>query len=43
MYDRNPNTGAPFGQDAATAVAHQTVHHGGRHPSALILPVMPRR
>ncbi len=42
MYDRNPNTGAPFGQDDATVVARQTIRHGRSHPSALILPVIPR-
>ncbi|MGB3376498.1 MAG: CocE/NonD family hydrolase [Microbacterium sp.] len=42
MYDRNPNTGAPFGQNDELVVATQTVHHGGEHPSALILPVIAR-
>ncbi len=38
-FDRNPNTGAPFGQDARLAVARQTVHHGREHPSCLVLSV----
>jgi len=38
-YDRNPNTGAPFGQDARMAAARQTVHHGRAHPSCLVLSV----
>ena len=41
-WDRNPNTGAPFGADAAVAVAHQTVFHDVARPSRLVLPVVPR-
>ena len=41
-YDRNPNTGAPFGTDAATVVARQTVFHDAGRPSRLVLPVIPR-
>ena len=41
-WDRNPNTGAPFGTDAAVAVARQTVFHDLAHPSRLVLPVVPR-
>ena len=41
-YDRNPNTGAPFGSDAATIVARQTIFHDATKPSRLILPVIPR-
>jgi putative CocE/NonD family hydrolase len=41
MYDRNPNTGHRFGQDAALRVARQTVYHDARHPSSVTLPVMP--
>ncbi len=41
-YDRNPNTGAPFGTDAATVVAQQTVFHDSTARSYLVLPVMPR-
>ena len=39
-YDRNPNTGNPFGQDAELRVAQQQVHHTPVHPSRLILPVV---
>lgn len=42
MYDRNPNTGDPFGQSAATVVAHQTVFHDADRPSALNLPLCSR-
>ena len=41
-FDRNPNTGHPFAQDAEVAVARQTVHHDEEYPSHLILPVIPR-
>ena len=41
-YDRNPNTGAPFGTDAATVVARQTIFHDSTAPSRLVLPVIPR-
>jgi len=41
MYDRNPNTGHPFGQDAVLRPAHQTVFHDPSHPSRVTLPVMP--
>ena len=41
-YDRNPNTGAPFGTEAATVVAQQTVFHDSTARSHLVLPVIPR-
>ncbi len=41
-WDRNPNTGAPFGQDAALRPARNTVLHDAAHPSHIILPVIPR-
>ncbi len=41
-FDRNPNTGAPFGQGTALEVAQQTVFHRGDRPSCLVLSVMPR-
>ena len=41
-YDRNPNTGAPLGQTAELAVADQRICHDVDHPSALILPIIPR-
>ena len=40
-YDRNPNTGHPFGVDAAMWPAFQTIFHDAEHPSALTLPIMP--
>ncbi len=41
-YDRNPNTGAPFGTDASTVPARQTVFHERDAASHLLLPVIPR-
>ena len=42
-FDRNPNTGHPFGQDADLARAEQTVFHDGVRPSRLQLPIVPIR
>jgi len=41
-YDRNLNTGAPLGKTSEYVVAEQTVCHDAAHPSAIILPVIPR-
>ncbi len=41
-FDRNPNTGHKFAEDAEMQVAHQQVFHDGAHPSQIILPVIPR-
>jgi len=41
-FDRNPNTGAPFGTDAELRVAEQTVFHEAGRASHLVLPVIPR-
>jgi putative CocE/NonD family hydrolase len=40
-YDRNPNTGHPFGIDAAMQPAQQTVYHDAQHASFLTLPIIP--
>ena len=40
-FDRNPNTGAPLGQNSRLEIAHQTVHHSNAHPSHILLPVIP--
>jgi putative CocE/NonD family hydrolase len=42
-FDRNPNTGAPFGESAELRVATQTVLHDPHHPSRIMLPVVPQR
>ena len=39
-YDRNPNTGAPFGHSPDTIKAEQTVFHDAIHPSHIVLPVI---
>lgn len=41
-FDRNPNSGKPFGSDTELLPAKQTVFHDQAHPSHLILPVIPR-
>ena len=40
-YDRNPNSGLPFGTDVELLPAHQTIYHDAAHPSHLMLPVIP--
>jgi hypothetical protein len=41
-FDRNPNTGGVFGQDSQLLRAEQTILHDSRHPSHLLLPVVPQ-
>ena len=41
-FDRNPNTGAPLGEDTRLETAQQTVQHRGDYPSHIVLPVIPR-
>jgi hypothetical protein len=41
-FDRNPNTGDPFGATARMIVAHQTVFHDAARPSRVTLPIIPR-
>ncbi|MXX65690.1 MAG: CocE/NonD family hydrolase [Chloroflexi bacterium] len=41
-FDRNPNTGAPFGQDDRLITARQEIHHSAARPSHVVLPVIPR-
>jgi putative CocE/NonD family hydrolase len=43
QFDRNPNTGAPFGTSDKVKVAEQTVFHDAERPSHILLPVIPRR
>jgi putative CocE/NonD family hydrolase len=40
-YDRNLNTGRPFGEEVHGQVAINTVFHDAARPSHLLLPVMP--
>jgi hypothetical protein len=41
-FDRNLNTGKPASTDAAFVKATNTILHDAAHPSALLLPVVPR-
>ena len=41
-FDRNLNTGKDAATDATIVKATNTIFHDGDHPSALILPVVPR-
>ncbi len=40
QFDRNPNTGAPLGDNTTVRVAQQTIYHGGARESHIILPVV---
>ncbi len=40
-FDRNLNLGEPIAVSTHSKVAHQTVYHGGKYPSALTLPLIP--
>ena len=41
-FDRNPNTGGTFGEDAEMRRAEQRVFHDSVRASRLVLPVVPR-
>jgi putative CocE/NonD family hydrolase len=41
-YDRNLNTGAPLGVTTEMAVAEQRIYHDVEHPSAVVMPIVPR-
>jgi len=40
QFDRNPNTGKPFGTGGDVQIAHQTVIHTQAQPSHIILPIV---
>jgi putative CocE/NonD family hydrolase len=40
-FDRNPNTGRAIGDELEFQTARQTIYHGLRHPSHIVLPVIP--
>ena len=40
-FDRNPNTGHPFGKDAEVVIAEQTIYHSSQYPSFVVLPIIP--
>ncbi len=41
-WDRNLNTGEPFGMSAEIRPARQTILHDAAHPSHVVLPIIPR-
>jgi putative CocE/NonD family hydrolase len=41
-YDRNPNTGNKFGEEAGVETATQRIFHDKERPSQIFLPVIPR-
>lgn len=41
-WNRNPNTGASFGDDAEFVSVRQTILHDVEHPSHILLPIIPR-
>jgi putative CocE/NonD family hydrolase len=41
QFDRNPNTGDPLGSSDKVRIAVQTIHHGGKNSSHIVLPVVP--
>jgi uncharacterized protein len=41
QFDRNPNTGEPFGASSRVRVAKQTIYHSAARPSQIVLPVVP--
>lgn len=41
-FDRNPNSGLPFGSDTELYTAEQQVFHTEVYPSHVLLPVIPR-
>jgi putative CocE/NonD family hydrolase len=42
-FDRNPNSGKPFGTDTKLLTATQTIYHNAAHSSHILLPVIPRQ
>jgi putative CocE/NonD family hydrolase len=40
-FDRNPNSGDPFGTDTELLSASQTIFHGADRASHILLPVIP--
>jgi putative CocE/NonD family hydrolase len=41
-WDRNPNTGHPFGTDTELRLARQEILHDREHPSRAVLPMVPQ-
>jgi putative CocE/NonD family hydrolase len=42
-FDVNPNTGEPLGLSRRVVVADNTIYHDARHPSTVVLPIVPRQ
>lgn len=42
-FDINPNTGEPLNDNRRTQVAHNTIYLDAKHPSQIILPVIPTK
>jgi len=41
-YARNLNTGEKIGYGTDLKIANNSLHHGGKYPSKLILPIKPQ-
>lgn len=41
-FDRNPNSGLPFGTDTELPPATQIIYHGADRASHILLPIIPR-
>ena len=41
-FDINPNTGEPLNQHRLSRIAEQTIYHNPRHPSHIVLPIIPQ-
>ncbi|TDU66120.1 hypothetical protein EI77_03857 [Prosthecobacter fusiformis] len=41
-FDVNPNTGEPLNANRRMETAINTIHHDAEHPSAIVLPLIPR-
>jgi predicted acyl esterase len=42
-YDRNQNIAGPLGMSAELFVAEQRIYHDSEHPSAMVLPIIPKK
>jgi predicted acyl esterase len=40
-FNRNPNTGRPIADETELRLADQTVYHGTKWPSHIVLPIIP--
>ena len=40
-FDVNPNTGEPLNDNRRWAIAENSIYHDPRHPSQIVLPVVP--